>query len=123
MAEYTDVLPAYLEVRQVADLVRHPHQQLNGIASKRGQVPKDRGVLRPARLSRGRHYLTGLRVLRIVNGSLSSVMPANAMHISSVVLSPQPTVTSGSFGFLGLSLVLSKVQVTRTLEKKGTATG
>ena len=63
----------------------------------------------------GAHYWR-LKLFNTVNGSLSSVKPTNAKHISSVVFSPKLTATIGLLGFLGLLAVLSNVHVTRTLE-------
>src|SRR5438270_9049162 len=57
-----------------------------------------------------------------ISASLSKVTPTSAMHISSFVLSPQLTGTSGLFGLFGLLSELSNVQVRLTLEPDFSAT-
>src|SRR5258708_10152460 len=88
----------------------HGEGELNEILREQVSIP----VLR---------YLAGLMVRRTVNGSTSRVMPTKPMHISSVVCSPQPTAIGGLLGFLGLSEVLSNVQVTFTVEYIGITIG
>src|SRR5438552_14517260 len=57
-----------------------------------------------------------------ISASLSKVTPTSAMHISSFVLSPQLTGTSGLFGLFRLLSELSNVQVRLTLEPDFSAT-